>query len=87
MGLVAPRHVGSSQARAQTRVSCIGRRILNHCATREAQDLCKFYTQILKIVGTVPCKINYFLIILLLILLMIANCWEEYFSVGVLRFF
>ena len=36
MGLVAPRHVGSSQTRARTRVPCIGRQILNHCATREA---------------------------------------------------
>ena len=36
MGLVAPRHVGSSQTRAQTCVPCIGRQILNHCATREA---------------------------------------------------
>ena len=36
MGLVAPWHVGSSQTRAQTRVPCIGRQILNHCATREA---------------------------------------------------
>ena len=39
MGLVAPRHVGSSQTRAQTRVPCIGRQILNHCATREAPRL------------------------------------------------
>ena len=38
-GLVAPRHVGSSQTRARTRVLCISRQILNHCATREAQDL------------------------------------------------
>ena len=37
MGLVAPWHVGSSQTRAQTHVPCIGRRILNHCATREAR--------------------------------------------------
>ena len=36
MGLIAPRHVGSSWARARTCVSCIGRRIPNHCATREA---------------------------------------------------
>ncbi|KAJ8798770.1 hypothetical protein J1605_016573 [Eschrichtius robustus] len=36
IGLVAPRHVGSSQARARTHVPCIGRQILNHCATREA---------------------------------------------------
>ena len=36
IGLVAPRHVGSSQTRARTRVPCISRQILNHCATREA---------------------------------------------------
>ena len=35
-GLVAPWHVGSSQTRARTHVPCIGRQILNHCATREA---------------------------------------------------
>ena len=35
-GLVAPRHVGSSRTRDRTRVPCIGRRILIHCATREA---------------------------------------------------
>ena len=38
-GLVTPRHVGSSQTRARTRVPCIGRQILNHCATREAPNL------------------------------------------------
>ena len=37
-GLVAPRHVGSSRTRAQTHVPCIGRRILNHCATREVPE-------------------------------------------------
>ena len=35
-GLVAPQHVGSSRTRVRTRVPCIGRQILNHCATREA---------------------------------------------------
>ena len=35
-GLVALRHVGSSRTRARTCVPCIGRWILNHCATREA---------------------------------------------------
>ena len=35
-GLVTPRHVGSSWPRARTCVPCIGRRIVNHCATREA---------------------------------------------------
>ena len=38
-GLVALRHVGSSQTRAQTRVPLIGRRTPNHCATREAPKL------------------------------------------------
>ena len=45
-GLVVPRHVGSSQTRARTRVPCIGRQILNHCTTREALCLVSF-TQIL----------------------------------------
>ena len=31
---------GSSQTRAQTRVPCIGRQTLNHCATREAPTIC-----------------------------------------------
>ena len=33
--LVASRHVGSSRTGTQTRIICIGRRILNHCTTRE----------------------------------------------------
>ena len=36
MGLVALQHEGSSQIRDWTHVSCIGRRILHHWATREA---------------------------------------------------
>ena len=38
-GPAAPRHVGSSQTRARTRVLCIGRQTPNHCATREARHL------------------------------------------------
>ena len=38
-GLVAPWHVGSSRTRARTPVSCTGRQILKHCATREAHIL------------------------------------------------
>ena len=34
--LVVPRHLGSFCTRDQTHVSCIGRQVLNHCATREA---------------------------------------------------
>ena len=36
-GLVAPRHVGSSQTRARTCVPCISRQILNHCAQGSPQ--------------------------------------------------
>ena len=38
----APWHVGSSRCRAQTCVPFIGRRILNHCATREAPKIYLF---------------------------------------------
>ena len=38
VGLVAPRHAGSSRTRDQTHVSCTGRQVLNHCATREAWE-------------------------------------------------
>ncbi|XP_066864009.1 probable proton-coupled zinc antiporter SLC30A3 isoform X1 [Kogia breviceps] len=37
-GPAAPRHVRSSRTGARTRVPCIGRRTLNHCATREARS-------------------------------------------------
>ena len=39
MGLVAPRHVGSSWTRARTCAPCIGRWILNHCATSEVPEM------------------------------------------------
>ena len=32
---MAPRHVGSSRTRDRTCVPCVGRRVLNHCTTRE----------------------------------------------------
>ena len=51
-GLVAPWHVGSSQTRARTCVPCIGRQILNHCATREAL-LIFFFNLFLFIYGCV----------------------------------
>ena len=35
---MSQRHVGSFQTRARTHIPCIGRQILNHCATREAQQ-------------------------------------------------
>ena len=38
-GLIALWHVGSSQTRARIRVPCIGKQILNHCATREVPKL------------------------------------------------
>ena len=36
-GFVAPQHVGSSRIRDRTGISCTGRRILYHWATREAR--------------------------------------------------
>ncbi|XP_060024105.1 transcriptional activator Myb isoform X4 [Lagenorhynchus albirostris] len=45
MGPAAPWHVGSSWTGARTHVPCIGRRTLNHCATREA--LCIFFSHLL----------------------------------------
>ena len=55
MGPVAPRHVGSSQTRAQTRVPCISRQILNHCATREAlSSLFKNWKKFAALHGWVP---------------------------------
>ena len=47
-GPVAPRHVGSSQTRARTRVPCISRQILNHCAIREAPSLHFLFVQKIK---------------------------------------
>ena len=38
-GLVAPRQVGSSWTRDQTRVPCIGRQILTYWTTREIPHL------------------------------------------------
>ena len=43
-GLVAPMHVESSQTRDGTHVPCIGRQILNHCATREVPKQILEYT-------------------------------------------
>ena len=40
MDLVALQHVESSWTRARICVPCIGRRILNHCATREVRHIC-----------------------------------------------
>ena len=44
-GLVALWHVGSSWTRDRTRVPCIGRWTLNHCTTREALQLCSFFSR------------------------------------------
>ena len=40
-GLAAPRHMRSSRTRVRTCVSCVGRPILNHRATRDARPCCK----------------------------------------------
>ena len=53
-GLVAPRHVGSSQTRARTHVPCIGRRVPNHCAAKEAPAHLHFCSPFRKSYGS-PC--------------------------------
>ena len=57
MGLVVPRHVGSSRTRDWTHVPCIGRRILNHCTTREALFQC--FTESLWHLGILHCASGY----------------------------
>ena len=61
-GPAAPRHVGSSQTRARTRVPCISRQILNHCTTREAP-----YCPVFKCFLFLTSKENYTFCILLLL--------------------
>ena len=56
-GLVAPWHVGSTQTRARTRVPCIGRWTLNHCATREVPiNFLKMYNSLVSSVFTMLCN-------------------------------
>ena len=54
-GPVAPRHVGSSQTRARTRVPCTGRQTLNHYATREA--LYFIYYKLLRVFAVICMRI------------------------------
>ena len=78
-GPAAPRHVGSSQTRARTRVPCIGRRILNHCATREAPkklflkyilkipDRCQKHQSKCKVISFQAIHVNFLLLLLLFV--------------------
>ena len=57
--------MGSSRIRAQTRVPCIGRRILNHCTTREVL-ISLFESQLISILDSIcylssplPCNITF----------------------------
>ena len=63
-GSVAPQHVGFSWIRDQTHVSCIGRRVLYHCAAREASlfDLFCF-----NIIYNVSCLLSQFSRVLLFV--------------------
>ena len=77
-GLVALRHVGSSQTRARTRVPCIGRQILNHCATREAHGKCFYSSYVIYL----PCNLgkllptNSFLLCKRVVRIKYDNAWD-----------
>ena len=62
-GLVAPRHVGSSQTRARTHVPCIGRQTLNRCATREALSLCDSWCYVCMLLVHLPSYDSQFVLI------------------------
>ena len=79
-GLVAPWHVGSSQTRAQTRVPCIGRRILNHCTTREVLELGIPFFFFLR--NAFICFIIYLFIYLFLAVLGLHFCARAFSSCG-----
>ena len=50
--------MGSSRTRARTRVPCIGRQILNHCTTREAQNH-TFLKKVKSVVTFLELEVNY----------------------------
>ena len=57
-GPAAPRHVGSSQTRARTRVPCISRHTPNHWATREALSIliAKKEVRTSKLISSIECN-------------------------------
>ena len=57
-GPVAPRHAGPSQTKARTRVPCIGRQTLNHCATREAPPNFFYFKKLHEMVLSLKCFEN-----------------------------
>ena len=67
MGLAAPRHVGSFQTRDWTCVPCIGRRILNHCATREVPDIVFHHLQKFHLVLSLSLHFSHYVYIFLYI--------------------
>ena len=69
-GPVAPRHVVSSQTRARTRVPCISRQILNHCATREAPVLIFYLLTLLALFSCYFCHLT--------MLLFMNSCTSEF---------
>ena len=73
-GPAALQRVGSSRTRARTHVPCIGRRILNHCATREVT---KQISYIVTLFFLHICKSFFFLtcssVVLICISLMISD--------------
>ena len=80
-GPVAPRHAGSSQTRARTRVPWIGRQTLNHRATREALGVFFFVFTLLGVCwASWICKSMFFIRFGKFLVVISSNC----FSVSIL---
>ena len=61
-GPAAPRHAGSSQTRARTRVPCISRQTPNHCATREALFCFSYWTILCENPSKSPVELQFILL-------------------------
>ena len=84
MGLVAPWHVGSSRTRALSCVSCIGRRTLDHCTTREVPIFIFLNDNLSRPLVE---EIRYFKIIIIFRRLYYKYMWLLFFLYNVYRWF
>ena len=82
MGPAAPRHVGSSRTGARTRVPCIGRRTLNHCATREALSYLSLFSNKVLYQSSIDLSSTYHLYLYLFVNLSLSIYLSFYLSIN-----